>query len=58
MITGEAANYLASKENSNNAVSSSNQEWLFLEMELTHVSSSEGEDSVLAASDIIYYEGA
>ena len=58
VITGEAANYLASKENSNNAVSSSNQEWLFLEMELTHVSSSEGEDSVLAASDIIYYEGA
>lgn len=56
VITGEAANFLVSKENSNNVVSSSNQEWLFLEMELTHVSSSEGEDSALSASDIIYYK--
>ena len=56
VIAGDAANFIASKENGNNTVKTANQEWLFLEMELAHISSTDGEDDALQASDIIYYQ--
>lgn len=56
VIRGEAGTFLASKENSNNKVTTNSQEWMFVELELTHVSSSEGEDDDFEASDLLYYK--
>lgn len=52
-ITGDAANYLASKASSANETPTSSQEWLFFEVELNYISSSKGENDVLIPSNIL-----
>lgn len=54
VIKGEAGNLLASKFNGFNDTPSANQEWMIFDLELSLLSSSEGEDSKLSASSVIY----
>ena len=52
-ITGDGANYLATKVSTTNDAPNTNQEWLFFEVEFNYVSSTKGEDDVLTPYDVL-----
>lgn len=52
-ITGDAANYLATKTSSINKTPTASQEWLFFEVEFKYISSTGGEDDQLAPVSVL-----
>ena len=54
VLTGDAATELALYMNQFNKVPSASQEWRFYKFEVHYISSTDGEDDVMAATDIIY----
>ena len=54
VIRGATANSLAYSENMFNDTPTSDQEWIFLEFDVKYISSENGENDILAGSDVIY----
>lgn len=54
VIKGEAADYLATKENQFNKLEDPSQQWIFFDFELSNIYSTAGEDSELKASEVFY----
>ena len=54
VIRGVAANSLVRSENQFNDSPTSDQEWIFFEFDINYISSSDGENDEIDASDIIY----
>ena len=52
-ITGDAANYLATKTSGINKTPGSGQEWLFFEVEFNYISSTKGEDAQFAPRSVL-----
>lgn len=52
-ITGDGANYLATKTSGINKTPGSGQEWLFFEVEVNYISSSKGEDDQFTPSSLL-----
>ena len=54
VMRGDAANKLAASENMFNAIPQAGQEWCFIEFDINYISSTNGSNDSLRASDIIY----
>ena len=54
IIRGSQANSLIESENSYNAKPSSNQEWVLMEFSIKYISSTNGENDKIKASDLIF----
>jgi len=53
IVKGEAGSILVAKASSANKVANANQEWIFFDFQLSHISSSDGEDSIFEANNLI-----
>lgn len=60
VIKGDAGNLLVAKGYSGNKTANSNQEWIVFDLQLTHISSTEGADGIFKAykliSDDVFYK--
>lgn len=56
IISGDKANSIINQENRYNKQANSSQQWIILEFNVDYISSTDGDNDMLSASDIIYQD--